>query len=453
MKKSKPMILFLLLSLAGCDGKQPAGPDTLPLPTGLSVTLEEPLNARLAWEDNCPDESGWYLFVENGTGATQERVTLPANTTMYLAEDLQGETEYHFSLRAFRDDGALSLRADFPVLLTPAKKPVEPEPDPSEVLHFNWTEVGGLSLPDAVKVYKTEDPLEGKPFHAWYAVAKCDKDIEFKVLFPGDQMTQTIDQQAEANGKCLVLVNGGIFSGKFLRPIGFAISDGVQTPWRVSEDEDQIRIDREYWSADGKLHPVSRGLFGVDKDGVPGVYWSFTPEYGTVRVYDQPIPSTAGESVCGPGTSTYPCVPASWVPYNAVTCGPVLLKDGKCPISAEKTAKGYWKTNYELWADDIFGVGQHPDRTAVGCKADGSIVLLICDGRIAESDGATTLQMAKILRGLGCIGALNLDGGGSTGMWARGAGHLNDLTGGNRPVVTTLGFFLRQSSPTTIQQP
>ena len=52
--------------------------------------------------------------------------------------------------------------------------------------------------------------------------------------------------------------------------------------------------------------------------------------------------------------------------------------------------------------------------------------------------------MAKLMRGLGCIGALNLDGGGSTGMWAKGAGHLNDLTGGNRPVVTTLGFFLRQ---------
>ena len=438
------MILLLLLSLAACGGKQPAGPDTLPQPTGLTVTFEEPMNARLAWEDNCPDESGYYLFVNGSAGVSRQMVTLPANTTSYLAENLLGESEYRFSLQAFREEGALSLRADFPVLQTPAVKPVDPEPDPSEVIRLNWTEVGGLDLPSAVKVYKTEDPLEGRPFHAWYAIAKCDNEVEFKVLFPGDQQTQTIDQQAEANGKCLVLVNGGIFSGKFLRPIGFALSDGVQTPWRVSEDEDQIRIDREYWSADGKLHPVSRGLFGVDKDGVPGVYWSFTPEHGTVYVYDEPIPSTAGEKVCQAGSATYPCAPASWKPHNAVTCGPVLLKDWKCPITAEKTAKGYWKTNYELWADDIFGVQQHPDRTAVGYKTDGSIVLLICDGRIAGSDGATTLQMAKILRGLGCIGALNLDGGGSTGMWVRGAGHLNDLTGGNRPVVTTLGFFLRQ---------
>lgn len=447
MKKNKTMsgtLLLLVLSLAACGEKPQTEPDTLPIPTDLTAVLEGPVSARLTWQDNCPDETGYYLFVRGSAGVKQEMFTLPANTSSYLAEGLNSETEYQYSLQAFRNDGALSLRANFPALLTPAAQPVEPEPDPSEVIRLNWTQLSGLSLPEAVKVYKTEDALEGRPFHAWYAQAQCDKEVEFKVLFPGDKVTQTIDQQAENNGKCLVLINGGIFSGTHLRPIGFALYDGVQTPWRVSEDEDQIRVDREYWSADGKLHPVSRGLFGVDKDGVPGAYWSFTSEHGTVYVYDQPIPSTAGEKVCSAGSTSYPCPPASWVPYNAVTCGPVLLKDGKCPISAEKTAKGYWKTNYELWADDIYGVVQHPDRTAVGYKADGSIILLVCDGRIGASDGATTLQMAKILRGLGCIGALNLDGGGSTGMWVKGAGHVNDLTGGNRPVVTALGFFLRQ---------
>ena len=447
MKKNKSIIgalALLIISLSACDGKQPASADTLPSPTSLSASLVNPTSASLVWEDNCKDEDGYYLFVKGSTGLQQNRIVLPPNTTTFLAEDLLPESEYRYSLQAFRNDGALSLREDFPVLKTPAAEKEPEDEDPSETIRFNWTEVSGLSLPGDVKVYKTEEPLEGKPFHAWYASARCDGAVEFKVLFPGDQKTLTIDQQAEANEKCLVLINGGIFSGKFLRPIGFAINDGVQTPWRVSEDEDKIRIDREYWSADGKLHPVSRGLFGVDRSGVPGVFWSFTPEHGTVYVYDKPIPSTAGETVCPIGSTSYPCIPSSWIPFNAITCGPVLLKDGKCPISNEKTARGYWKTNYELWADDIFGVTQHPDRTAVGYKEDGTIILLICDGRIASSDGATTLQMAKVMKGLGCIGALNLDGGGSTGMWVKGGGHLNDLTGGNRPVVTTLGFFLRK---------
>ena len=73
--------------------------------------------------------------------------------------------------------------------------------------------------------------------------------------------------------------------------------------------------------------------------------------------------------------------------------------------------------------------------------ADGKVVLFICDGRIDSSQGATTLELAAILKGLGCVGALNLDGGGSTGLWIAGKGHVNDLTGGNRPVMTTLGFF------------
>lgn len=441
MKKPVNMFCFLALAaLLSCSGPASPGADTLPAPTELTVQPDG-MQALLAWKDNCSDESGYYLFL-SGPGISQSMITLPESSTSYRTPQLQSEATYRFSLQAFRKDGALSLRAAFPEYQTPATDPVEPEPDPS-LIQLNWTEVTGTGLPAAVKLYKTEDPLEGKPFHAWYAVADCSKDVCFKVLFPGDQITQTIDEQAQAREDCLVLVNGGIFSGKFLRPIGFALYDGQQTPWRVSEDEDQIRIDREYWSADGKLHPVSRGLFGVDKNGVPGVYWSFTPEHGKVWVYDKPIPSTAGETPCPAGSETYPCVPAGWEPYNAVTCGPVLLKDGEYAISDEKTAKGYWKTNYELWADDIFGVTQHPDRTAVGYRADGSVILLICDGRIAASDGATTLQMARLLRGLGCIGALNLDGGGSTGMWVKGAGHLNDLTGGNRPVVTSLGFFTR----------
>lgn len=440
MKNS--FLLLLLPILLSCgEAKQPAIA-TLAAPTDVSAQALSATEALLSWTDQASDESGYYVFGQEA----QPQATLPANSTSFTFKDLTPEKTYHFAVQAYEKNGILSLKVTAPPLTLPAVEPEpapEPEPDPSTVICFNWTQVSAPELPAAIKLYRTEDPLEGKPFHAWYAEADCSADVEFKVLFPGDQQTKTIDDQAAANEKCLVLINGGIFSAKFLRPIGFAIADGQQTPWRVSEDEDKLRLDREYWSADGKLHPVSRGLFGVDQAGHPAVYWSFTPEYGKVWVYDQPIPSTAGETPCPSGSETYPCPPADWTPYNAVTCGPVLLKDGESPISAEKTAKGYWKTNYELWADDIFGVTQHPDRTAVGYKEDGTVVLLICDGRISASDGATTLQMAKIMRGLGCVGALNLDGGGSTGMWVKGKGHLNDLSGGNRPVITTLGFFAR----------
>lgn len=319
----------------------------------------------------------------------------------------------------------------------------EPASDGIEPISLEWTEE---SAPEGIKLYKTTSPLKGRSFNAWYAVADCQGDVRLQVLFPGNGKKKTVDAQAEAVGKCLVLVNGGIF-GASGKPNGFALCDGVQTPWFRVED-DNWDVDRQYWGAkvdgkaDNQLHTVSRGLFGVDADGRPGVYWSYTPSHGTVYVYDQPIPSVEGEAVCPGGTDTYPCKRAVWAPYNAITCGPVLLHDGLCPINAEKTEKGYWKTNYEMWNGDIFGVEERADRTAVGYLPDGRVILLIADGRISASQGATTLEMAAIMKGLGCKGALNLDGGGSTGMWVKGRGHINDLTAeANRPVLTTIGFF------------
>ena len=64
--------------------------------------------------------------------------------------------------------------------------------------------------------------------------------------------------------------------------------------------------------------------------------------------------------------------------------------------------------------DHEFGYTRHP-RTAVGIKADGSIVLLVVDGRQSKiSNGASLADLADILGSVGCINALNLDGGGSS---------------------------------------
>lgn len=61
-----------------------------------------------------------------------------------------------------------------------------------------------------------------------------------------------------------------------------------------------------------------------------------------------------------------------------------------------------------------FGYTRHP-RTAVGIKADGSVVLIVVDGRQSnESNGASLGDLALIMRELGCTDAINLDGGGSS---------------------------------------
>ena len=54
-------------------------------------------------------------------------------------------------------------------------------------------------------------------------------------------------------------------------------------------------------------------------------------------------------------------------------------------------------------------------RTAIGIKADGSVVMFMVDGRQAPySVGMTMAEVAAAMEDLGCVQAVNLDGGGSS---------------------------------------
>jgi exopolysaccharide biosynthesis protein len=69
--------------------------------------------------------------------------------------------------------------------------------------------------------------------------------------------------------------------------------------------------------------------------------------------------------------------------------------------------------------NDAFDNNRHP-RTAIGKKADGTVVLLVVDGRAGESAGMSIPELQKIFRWLHCTDAINLDGGGSTSMYVKG---------------------------------
>ncbi len=58
----------------------------------------------------------------------------------------------------------------------------------------------------------------------------------------------------------------------------------------------------------------------------------------------------------------------------------------------------------------------HP-RTAIGIRSDGSVIFYTVDGRLAgHSKGTTLTQLANRLLELGCVEAVNMDGGGSTAI-------------------------------------
>ncbi len=70
--------------------------------------------------------------------------------------------------------------------------------------------------------------------------------------------------------------------------------------------------------------------------------------------------------------------------------------------------------NGEIYKDLEEGIAP---RTAVGVKADGTVVFYVVDGRqINYSNGLTLKKLAARMKEIGCIEAINLDGGGSTAI-------------------------------------
>jgi Tol biopolymer transport system component len=61
---------------------------------------------------------------------------------------------------------------------------------------------------------------------------------------------------------------------------------------------------------------------------------------------------------------------------------------------------------------------RHP-RTAIGVDAEGRMVLAVVDGRRRRSVGMDLVELARLMKRLGAVSALNLDGGGSSTMVVR----------------------------------
>ncbi len=92
---------------------------------------------------------------------------------------------------------------------------------------------------------------------------------------------------------------------------------------------------------------------------------------------------------------------------NIMTAGPMLIHRGM---------------DVPQRMDRRFVYGRH-NRTAIGLKPDGTVVMVTADGRSPrEAEGLSLPELTRVMRWLGCCDAVNLDGGGSTTMYVRNKG-------------------------------
>ena len=91
---------------------------------------------------------------------------------------------------------------------------------------------------------------------------------------------------------------------------------------------------------------------------------------------------------------------------HIISGGPYLVKDGEVYV--------------DMTAQKLGAIGGRNPRSAVGYTADNNIILVAVDGREGSSIGMTLMELANFMQSIGCVGAINLDGGGSTVMYVNG---------------------------------
>lgn len=100
--------------------------------------------------------------------------------------------------------------------------------------------------------------------------------------------------------------------------------------------------------------------------------------------------------------------------HSIVSGIPLLIQDGEINPELAKKTSGFYLNNHA--------------RTAIGIKANGTIVLVVAEHHTQRNSegidhgiqGLSILALAQLMKELGCQDALNLDGGGSSTLWLNG---------------------------------
>jgi hypothetical protein len=284
-------------------------------------------------------------------------------------------------------------------------------------------------LPSSMHVYVSTDSIEGMPSIAYYARVRLkDKKLQFSTD-SSYKRRLTPQQFFEKNNKPLLVVNGTFFDFASNRNLNILIRDGKLIAYNVHD----VALKGK---DSGSYYKVTRSAIGITKKRKADVAWIYSDSASKNAVAFQRTPSPWKDNSNGYTKNDferhYGEGGSRWKVKTAIGGGPVLVQDGKQLITNDEERMFTGKARHD----------RHP-RTAMGYTADGDLIVLVVEGRnkgIAE--GASLVHLANMLVDLGCVEALNLDGGGSSCMLINGRQTIKPSDKeGQRPVP---GVFIVQ---------
>lgn len=261
------------------------------------------------------------------------------------------------------------------------------------------------------------------------------------VTLPNKRTVRNIAQRTNS----IVAINGGFFKPQTGVPLGTLMIDKkiytgpiydrvalgifkdgydvgrVQLDGKIIGNNQEIKIDNI-----NQPRMLSSYILAYTRDW--GKYAPVSPQYGVqLQIVGNKITAASanplsipenGYVLVGPKSKLGKLFGADYVDVeiktnpkwenvqHIISGGPYLLKDNQIFI--------------DMTAQKLQSIGGRNPRTAIGYTEDNNLVLVAVDGREGSSVGLTLVELAKLMKTLGCTNAINLDGGGSTVMYIKG---------------------------------
>ena len=225
----------------------------------------------------------------------------------------------------------------------------------------------------------------------------------------------------------LLMIDGRIYSGPMYNRVALGIFDNKFEMARAGLDI-TLHTNKNSLKIDNINQPRTLAAHTLVYDTLWGKYAPAPPKGGMlVIVDDKKITGTSLTAAAIPENGFVISGPKSKVEgilndkrirleiktnpewkgvKHIISGGPYLIKDGEIYVDAT--------------AQKLNSISGRNPRTAIGYTSDNNIIIVTADGRESSSVGLTLMELARYMKQIGCVNAMNLDGGSSTVMYGAG---------------------------------
>lgn len=249
---------------------------------------------------------------------------------------------------------------------------------------ITWSEItSNYSLPSGIKLYEgVKNSTQAKIYYL-----DVDMNNSNLAIRPYISTTSMTLPAFTSKVGAYAAINGGFFGGS--------------TAYSTVIYPNEIKAANVSTLTRNSLsYPVIRSLFSMKKNRTFGVNWVYHFGNALTDIYDFTQPLNYGSN--DPTPKQTPLKSEGKLIDNILTGiggAPTLVKNGIANITYNQEI---------MWGSGVeYNFSQR--RTAVGYTSQRHVILL-------ADEGATLPELATIMISLGCVEAMNLDGGGSTQM-------------------------------------